>query len=44
MRGKSYEGKLPKEILKGAPGHCVLCKKDVKDIKAHNHAKHLNRK
>ena len=40
MRGKSYEGKLPKEILKGVEGHCKLCKKSVKDLLAHNKTKH----
>ncbi len=40
MRGKSYEGKLGKEILKGPEGHCKLCKKDVQDLLAHNKSKH----
>ena len=40
MREKSFEGKLPKEILKGGAGHCKLCKKDVQDLAAHNKAKH----
>ena len=40
MREKSYEGKLPKEILKGPKTICKLCKKEVKDLLAHNKAKH----
>src|SRR3989338_4009361 len=32
MREKSYEGKLPKEILKGPKAICKLCKKEVKDL------------
>lgn len=40
MREKSYEGKLPKKILKGSEGICKFCKKDVQDLLAHNKAKH----
>ena len=40
MREKSYEGKLPKKILKGYEGHCKLCKKTVQDLLAHNKVKH----
>lgn len=40
MREKSFEGKLPKKILKGPEGICKLCKKEVQDLLAHNKAKH----
>lgn len=40
MREKSFEGKMPKEILKGLQGHCKVCRKDVQDLLAHNKAKH----
>ncbi len=40
MRGKSFEGKLGKEIIKGYTGKCKLCKKEVNDLLAHNKTKH----
>jgi len=40
MREKSFEGKLPKKILKGVEGECKICKKAVQDLLAHNKSKH----